>query len=280
MKKQVLGKGNYSLTGKGVKHGFTLIELLVVIAIIAILAAILLPALNSARERGMSASCVNNMKQTLLGTLSYVTDFNDSVMLKATNNKGNGLFLWDIPFNRYVGSTKGFKNSYFARESIRCPKAKTPIPPADAVGNAIVNGISHGTNYTYYAVVYTTAKDCMPSAEKSGYSQKLNDNGTESAGNGVALNFKKIKESSKTFVFGEAYRDEYKDFFFWGGFNAYVGGNAWYLAHSNQMTNGWADGHVSQESFGYYQQLKTDGVLEGGTAKGMFDSRLNVLEFK
>lgn len=59
------------------QHGFTLIELLVVIAIIAILAAMLLPALSKAKQKAQGAACMNSTKQLTLGWIMYANDNND-----------------------------------------------------------------------------------------------------------------------------------------------------------------------------------------------------------
>jgi len=94
------------------KSAFTLIELLVVIAIIAILAAILLPALNKASQAGHKATCLNNLKQNGIGWMRY-TDENDGVPIPR-NMSGSGFN--DSYKKQFRWSEYGTRNNYFGEK--------------------------------------------------------------------------------------------------------------------------------------------------------------------
>lgn len=118
---EVLGMSHAKRRKSLLAREFTLVELLVVIAIIAVLAAMLLPALNQARERAKSTKCISNLKNCALGLQSYADDnaefFPASLSLIGTKNYGwAGIMVY---YNYLPGGT------YLSYDTILlCPSAQ------------------------------------------------------------------------------------------------------------------------------------------------------------
>lgn len=118
---------------------FTLIELLITIAIIAILAGMLLPALNAAREKGRSITCLSNMKQFGLAALEYTQDYNGYVINLGSTTTVGTICVWYNSMGPYLAKQK--TPTQFDWKSYCCPN-KVTVSEAISDNYGIISGVN------------------------------------------------------------------------------------------------------------------------------------------
>ena len=115
------------------RHGFTLIELLVVISIISLLIAILLPALQAARQSAQAIACANNIRQIGVACMSYAVDNQDVLPIQkpdlATGNSNDNRWWVQLPRLGYISGSRDFRYHKASTLSIlRCPTTDSAMP--------------------------------------------------------------------------------------------------------------------------------------------------------
>jgi prepilin-type N-terminal cleavage/methylation domain-containing protein len=234
------------------RNGFTLIELLVVIAIIAILASLLLPVLQSAKQKAYVGSCINNQKQLMLAWLLYAEDANDFIVGGGIGNNTN----W-INTPNPVGSSATDLNSalravndawntaalakYAPNSAIQnCPsdpRTRIPVPNG-------VNGLGQHWAYQSYSVAGGANAGGFQVESKNWTLNKKGD----------------FRSPSEQYVFVEE-QDERAGYNEGGwGLNdpgcpqTAQGHGPWWdvvaaKAHLDSSTLGWADGHANKHKW-------------------------------